>query len=231
MKRILYPLFCLLILSCGSEKQNLTVTGKVAGLKKGTLYLERIQDTTLVVIDSMVVNGEPEFILHAKIEQPEVLYLSLNSNSEESPRISFFASEGNMTINTTLKRFFHDAKIEGSEQQSLLNTYYTNKKKYSDKNLELIKAEFEAQNDSVKLDSIQNVSDRLLKSRYLYAINYAMNNKESEVAPYIGLSEVYDANIKYLDTLFNVLPKNIASSKYGKQLSEFIAERKATDKN
>ena len=47
-----------------------------------------------------------------------------------------------------------------------------------------------------------------------------MNNKDSEVAPYIALSEVFDANIKYLDTLYNVLPKDIALSKYGKELSE-----------
>lgn len=231
MKRILYTLICLLILSCGNETPNLTITGKVIGLKKGTLYLERIQDTSVVVIDSMVVNGEPEFMLNAKINEPEVLYLSLNSNSEEFPRISFFADEGTTTIQTTLKRFYHDAKIEGSEQQKLLSDYYTNKKKYSDRNLELIKAEFEAQNDSVKLDSIRKVSGSLLKSRYLYAINYAMNNKESEVAPYIALSEVSNANIKYLDTLYNVLPKHIASSKYGKQLSEFIIERKTEDNN
>lgn len=230
MKHILYSIFCLLIFSCGNETPNLIVTGNVNGLKKGTLYLERIQDTTLVVIDSMVINGEPEFILNAKIEEPEVLHLSLNSNSEEFPRISFFADEGTTTIQTTLKRFYHDAKISGSEQQSLLNTYYTNKKKYSDKNLELIKAEFEAQNDSVKLDSVRKASSSLLKSRYLYAINYAMNNKESEVAPYIALTEVSDANIKYLDTLYNVLPNKISSSKYGKELSEFIAKRK-TDNN
>jgi len=231
MKRILYPLICILILSCGKEEPNLTVTGKITGLKKGTLYLERIQDTTLIVIDSMVVNGEPEFLLKAKIDEPEVLHISLNSNSEEFPRIAFFADEGITTINTTLKRFYHDAKIDGSKQQKLLNDYYTNKKKYSDKNLELIKAEFEAQNDAAKLDSIRKVSSNLLKSRYLYAVNFAMNNKDSEVAPYIALTEVYDANIKYLDTLYNVLEDNIALSKYGKQLSEFIAERKIKDNN
>ena len=122
MKRILYSLICLLILSCGNETPNLTVTGKVIGLKKGTLYLEQIQDTTLVVIDSMVINGDPEFVLNAKINEPEVLHLSLNSNSEEFPRISFFADEGTTTIQTTLKRFYHNAKISGSKQQDLLNT-------------------------------------------------------------------------------------------------------------
>ena len=226
MKRILCGLICMLILACSGKEPNVIVTGKVVGLKKGTLYLEQIQDTTLVVIDSMLINGEPDFALQAFLDEPEVLHLSLNSQSDEFPRVSFFASEGTTTINTTLKRFFHDAKIEGSEQQRLLNEYYANKRKFNDQNLELIKAEFEAKDDSIKLDSIKQVSDNLVKRKYLYAVNYAMNNKESEVAPYLALSEIYDANLTYLDTLYSVLPKHIADSKYGKQLSEFISDRK-----
>ena len=226
MKRIFLVLIVLLVFSCEKEESNLIVTGQVRGLKKGTLYLERLKDTTLVVIDSMIINGEPEFVLHAKIDEPEVLHLSLNSNTDETPRVTFFADKGTININTSLKRFFHDAKIEGSEQQKLLNAFNINMRKFSDKNLELLKEEFDFREDSIKVDSIRRVSDNLLKRKYLYVINYALNNKESEIAPYLALSEVYDANIKYLDTLYNSFPENIAKSKYGIQLADFIKERK-----
>ena len=69
------------------------------------------------------------------------------------------------------------------------------------------------------------------KRKYLYTVNFALNNKDSEVAPYIALSEIYDANINLLDTINKVLTPEIKASKYGKKLEEFIAERKAEETN
>ena len=69
-------------------------------------------------------------------------------------------------------------------------------------------------------------ADNLLKRKYLYAINFAINNKDNEVAPYIALAEIYDANIKYLDTIYNSLTPDIAKSKYGIELEAFIKQRK-----
>ena len=226
MKRVLGLVFIILLAACSKEDPNFVVSGKVNGLKKGSLYLERLVDTSLVVVDSMIINGDPEFILQAYLTEPEVLYLTLNANNEERPSISFFASEGTTSIHTTLKRFFHDAKIEGSEQQVMLEEYQKMMNQFNDKNLDLIKAEFENQNDSLKLDSIRGLSEQLLKSKYLYTVNYAMNNKDSEVAPYLAVSEIFDANITYLDTLYSVLPVNIANSKYGIQLKDLIQTRK-----
>lgn len=226
MKRILGLLCLLMLIGCSNEQPNLIVSGKVNGLKKGSLYLERLVDTSLIVIDSMVINGDPEFILQAYLEEPEVLYLTLNANNEERPNIAFFASEGTTTIHTTLKRFYHDAKIEGSEQQKMLEEYQGMIKQFNDRNLDLIKAEFDYQNDSLKLDSIRALSEQLIKSKYLYTVNFAMNNKESEVAPYLAVSQVFDANVTYLDTLYNVLPNDIANSRYGIQLKDLIQARK-----
>ena len=53
------------------------LTGTVDGLRKGTLYLQKIQDSTLVNIDSVVVNGNPEFQFKTEIESPEIYYLYL----------------------------------------------------------------------------------------------------------------------------------------------------------
>jgi len=72
-------------------------------------------------------------------------------------------------------------------------------------------------------------SDNLIKRKYLFAINFALTNKDKEIAPYIALSEVYDANIKYLDTINNALTPKVAKSKYGKMLSEYIAKRKKAE--
>jgi hypothetical protein len=60
----------------------------------------------------------------------------------------------------------------------------------------------------------------------LYATNFAINNKNFEVAPYIALSEIYDINIKYLDTIQKSMSPKVAKSLYGKKLTEYIASIK-----
>ena len=39
----------------------MVVKGSVEGLRKGTLFLQKIQDTMLINIDSTVVQGTPKF--------------------------------------------------------------------------------------------------------------------------------------------------------------------------
>ena len=53
-----------------------------------------------------------------------------------------------------------------------------------------------------------------------------MNNSDYEIAPYLVLSEAYDANIKYLDTVYHGLSPRVKDSKYGKELEAYIKVRK-----
>jgi len=228
MKKALYIFSLFVIFSCGGIDSNLIVKGNIKGLKKGTLYLQKLNDTVLVTLDSLQIIGELPFELHANLEEPEVLYLTLDKNSANTHRISFFANKGITEVNSTLKRFAFDAKIKGSVQQEKFEEYYSIISKFNNQRLELIKAQFEAQkseNDSV-IKSVISKAKNTIKRKYLYTVNFALNNKNSEVAPYVALAEIYDANIKYLDTIYNALPENIASSKYGLQLNTLIKKRK-----
>lgn len=232
MKKTFLLLTLILIASCNKTEPNLTVTGSIKGLKKGTLYLQQLQDTVLIVKDSVIYNGNKNYALVSDLEAPEMLFLTLDKNTgDDIPRISFFAVPGNIEINTTLKQFELDAKIKGSPLQVKLEEFKEVSSKFNDQNLELIKAKFDAQKsgDSMKILKANNDSNNLLKRKYLYAINFALNNKETEIAPYIALSEVYNANIKYLDTIYNALPTNIANSKYGKELDTYIQKRKTEE--
>ena len=77
-----------------------------------------------------------------------------------------------------------------------------------------------------QLDSIAEASDLLLKRRYLYTANFALNNAKKEIGPYLALSEIPDANVKYLDTIAKAMTPEVAKSKYGKMLRDYIVERK-----
>lgn len=231
MKNIVFLLIILIVSSCAKTEPDLIVKGNIKGLKKGTIYLSKVLDSTYQVLDSMIINGTSNFELKSSLDEPEVLFLSLDAKSTKENYISFFGNKGVTEINTTLKRFAFDYTVNGSEQQSKLDEYNKIAKKFNNKRLELIKQQYDAlvEGDSIKADSIVTETEQTIKRKYLYTINFAINNKESEVAPYLALSEIYDANITYLDTIYKVLPENIVNSKYGKSLELFIKERKEAE--
>ena len=228
MKRALILLSLLLIFSCAEKEPDLIVTGTIKGLKKGTLYLQKFRDTALVTIDSLNINGEQPFEFYNDLEEPEVLFLTLDKKSNNTHRLSFFANKGITEINTSLKRFAYDAEIKGSKQQESYKEYYSIISKFNNQQLELIKSRFEAQksaNDSL-IEAANSDLDNLIKRKYLYTVNFALNNVDSEVSPYVAIAEIYDANLKYLDTIYNSLEKDIAKSKYGIELEKHIIKRK-----
>lgn len=215
-------------MSCSQASKTTTVSGTVKGLQKGTLYLQKVADKGFVTLDSLVMNSATDFELGCDLEEAEMLFLSL-SKDLNAKRISFFADKGLTKINTTLKRFKYDAQIDGGIQQELLETYYKNIGRFKDQKLELIEQQLNAQKDKktkLAADLLIKI-DNTTKRSYLYTINFALNNKESEVAPFVAVSEIYDANIKYLDTINNVLPPKIANSKYGIILEAYIKTRKS----
>ena len=212
------------MISCKNAPiQNTTVNGVVKGLQKGTLYLQKIQDTSYITLDSILIIGEKEFQLTCNLQEPEMLYLG-RSESLNAERIPFFAHIGSTTINTTLKRFKFDAKIYGGPQQEIMEDYNANIKRFKNRDLELLEDLLNAQriNDTAKMEQTKLQRATNLKRQYLFSINYAVNNKSSEIAPYIALADLYDTKKSYLDTIYNRLTPEIASSKYGLILEDFI---------
>ena len=233
MKKILFACVIILVTSCSKERNDLTVKTSISGLKKGIVYLKKIKDSTLITVDSIIINGKSEFELFSKIESPEVFFLHLDKNSSENDRIAFFADKGLTEIKTSLKNFVFDAKINGSPQQKKWEEYQVMRSRFNDANLDLIKENFEAQRngDTIKKDSIDKVYNNLLKRKYLYTVNFALNNRDSEVAPYLALTEIYDARLKFLDTINNALSKKVKESKYGLELQNFLDKIKKEEIN
>ncbi|WP_299163956.1 DUF4369 domain-containing protein [uncultured Eudoraea sp.] len=233
MRNVIITLISLAILtSCGTKdtENTMTVTGKVKGLKKGTLYLQHIPDTSLVVIDSLKVEGDGNFTFKTELDSPEIFYLYLNKkdNNDVNDRITFFGEPGTITINTNWNTFDTKAKIEGSESHKKLEEYRKVMSRFNTTNLEIMRAVYdpETPKDSLTQDSIQKASDRNLRRGYLFALNFALNNKESHIAPYIALKEVPDANKIYLDSINNSLSPEVANGKYGRALQEYLEEEK-----
>ena len=107
-----------------------------------------------------------------------MLYLG-RSESLDTERITFFAHIGTTTINTSLKRFKFDAKINGGPQQKILEDYNANIKRFKNLDLELLEALLNAQrlNDTAKAEQKKAQRATNLKRQYLFSINFAVNNK------------------------------------------------------
>ena len=71
MKKIFLAVIALITLIACDKKEtvegaNVHITGNVEGLSQGKLYLQKIEDTTLVIIDSIQINGDSKFESHIK---------------------------------------------------------------------------------------------------------------------------------------------------------------------
>ncbi|MBT8296936.1 MAG: DUF4369 domain-containing protein [Maribacter sp.] len=232
MKNIFFLSFiAILFISCSEDTTNtMFVSGNVKGLKKGTLYLQHVPDSTLVSIDSLEIAGNGDFSFKTELESPEIFYLYLNKmdNNEINDRITFFGEPGNITINTSWNTFDTNAKIEGSATQKKLEEYRKTMTRFNKRSIELMQSVTNSESplDSLQVDSIQKLSDKNIQRGYVFAISFALNNKDSYIAPYIALTEVSDANVKYLDSINNALTPSVANSKYGKALDNFLELKK-----
>ncbi|MFM7017392.1 DUF4369 domain-containing protein [Flavobacterium sp.] len=220
------------LFSCSEKKtdKNLHITGNIKGFKKGTLYIQRIVDTSLVAIDTIKIDGDSHFTSDLKIDSPEMLYLFIDrgvTNSVDT-NLPFFVEPGTINIDTSLDFFTADAKISGSKNQELYDEYKKVVSRYVDQNLELIQKRFTAykNNNTAELAKIQEEQDAILKRKYLYTTNFAVNHSDYEVAPYLAVAEIYDINLKFLDTIQKSMTPKVAKSLYGKKLDKLIIERK-----
>ncbi|MFP9115551.1 DUF4369 domain-containing protein [Flavobacterium sp. RHBU_3] len=234
MKKILAVVAALtLFTACKKEDHgdtNVHITGNIKGFKQGRLFIKKYNDSTLVTIDTINVDGDSKFESHLKMDSPDMLYLVIDRGTTESidDNLMFFAEPGNVTIDTKLDYFYAQAKIKAGPNQDKFAEYEKTIRRYTDMNLELVAKNMEAtkQGNATRLDSISKAMDSNTKRRYLFTANYALNNGKYEVAPYIVLKEIPDINLKYLDTISKSMTPKVAASKYGKVLNEYIKERK-----
>lgn len=232
MKKLLLALLSLFIIaSCENKPEtNLQITGVVKGLQKGTLYLKKMGDSTFITLDSMKIDGKSEFESNIDLKSPEMLYLFLDRGETKSgdDNLMFFAEPGKINIATDLEYFYSKAVITGSKNNELFENYKKITSKYNEQQLELTVAKINAlKNKQMDLiASIEEKSSVITKRKYLYAINFAVTNKDYEVAPYIALSEINDATVKYLDTIQKSMSPKVAKSRYGVMLTKYVGEIK-----
>lgn len=231
MKKIVTLLaVSLIIFSCSKERGNMIVKGEIKGLKKGTLYLQKIKDTAIISVDSIQLFGENKFILSDNVASPEMYYITFSGISNDK-KLMFFGEKGEITINDNIEQFGFKPEILGSKNQDVMNKFSETNQRFKLQRLDFIKKDFEARaaKDTIAITKLEAEYKRMVRKRFLFTTNFAISNKDSEAAPYIALSELFDANVYLLDTINNSLTGTIKKSMYGKRLQNFIDDIKSSD--
>ena len=228
MKKALIIISTIIIMGCNSNIDNMSVSGNVDGLMKGTLFLQSQKDTVVVNLDSMYLKGDGNFKLSTYINEPDIFYLYLDKQDGDSLNdiITFFGNKGDIQINTRLNTFDTSFEISGSQNSELLNEYNSIIRKYNMQNLDLLEIFYNAQieNNQTRIDSVNSELENLIRKKYLYTLNFSITNSANEISPYIAVSQIPDANVDLLRKVYDTLPELIKDSKYGKILKEITID-------
>ena len=222
--KLYYILFLLFIIGCVDESQKSTINLDVKGLKKGTLVLKKLSDSSFVKLDSFIVSSGDKINLSVLLDEPEMLFIDLKLNEgSDIKTLNFFAEKSKMDIVTNLENFGYELIVKGSKNDSIYRNYISLNKKFNDQKLDLFKRSFE-KSKSNDLDSLKIIEDLVVninKRQFLHNANFAVRNSEFELSPYIALTDLYESK-KILDTVYKSLSARIKNSKYAKQLKSII---------
>ena len=220
----------LIIFACSKKEGNMIVEGQIKGLKKGTLYLQKMRDTTLVSVDSVKLLGTDTFRLTDQVDSPVMYYLTFDGNTTDK-RILFFGEEGVITINDHVDKFGINPTITGSKNQEVMDKFNVINRQFQTERLEFIKKDFEAKksNNEELIQKVEEDYKRLVRRRVLYTTNFAINNADFEAAPYIAITEMYDATFQMLDTVNKSLTPKVKKSVYGKSLQNYLNQIKKSE--
>ncbi len=229
MKQFLLSLSAIVFLvSCSSNTKNTEVTIIVDGLKKGTVYLQKITESGLVKLDSKESNGNEKLTLSLNLEHPELLYAYLDKfdGSSFNDRLAFFAEPGEIQISTTLNNFENAAVVSAGVEHEEFKKLQQMLSRFTKKDFELMQlAQTDRITDERFVDSIVNQSNSNNIKRYQFIANYALTNPNKYVSAYLITSEGEELNPRWKDSIFNSFSDAIKKSKYGQLLNSQLAQQ------
>ena len=224
MKYLLVLFFFVFSCTKIDNENHFSLSLEIEGLKKGIIYLEKISDSSIVVIDSVLYNGNNSIQFQGKIDEPEIMIISLTFENETDPkRFPFFMEKSNIILKTRLKDFGFKVDSKGSKNDSIYRQYLEINKKFNNEKLDLISMSLGFQKSGNK-DSISFYDSKLEsvnKRQFLHNANFAMRYSNYEIAPYIAITDLRESSA-ILDTIYKSLGNGIKNSKYALELKTLI---------
>lgn len=208
----------LFLASCNSADQY-KLTGKVAGMTEGKVYLSKPQDSKLVKIDSTVI-GENGFSFEGTVESPEMYYIELEG---QKGAIQLFLENSVISVDANLENL-REAKVVGSTNQDIMLAFGESQKDVQEKQQSMYQEyqkAMQAKNQTAA-DSIRGEFDKSEEVKTAANMEFVKANANTVAAGFIAQRMSGQMEIKEMEDLYNLLGEAAKESSYGVKINEKI---------
>ena len=198
----------------------------------GVVSLGSEQPGPLWVIDGVRTSRPPSSVRSIADQIREVNVLKYSEASKYGSQGAAGVIEVNTILSSnSLGSYKRSFEVRGKKNIELMEEFKIFEKQFMSKRDELNDKRkiFIEINDVERLDSIQKLLEVLQYKSYLYTANFAINNSDSEIAPYLGVKKIADAKIKILEAIEEKLTEKVKKSRYGKIFLELVENRRKKD--
>ena len=198
----------------------------------GVVTLGSEQPGPLWVIDGVRMGAPPSSVRGLADQIREVNVLKYSKTAKYGTQGAAGVIEVNTILNSNvLGNYKSSFEVKGKKNIELMEKFKIFEKQFISKRDELDDKRkiFIEINDVERVDSIQNLLDVLQYKSYLFTANFAINNSDSEIAPYLAVKKIADAKIEILVTIEEKLTEKVKKSKYGKIFLELVENRREKD--
>ena len=221
MKKYVLFLFAVVLglTACNQNKSFKVNVGLTNGNEK-TVYLQKYVDNVPVTIDSAVI-ADDQAVLTAPVDDPQLLYaLKVKGKRGSMP---FFADNKDVTFVGDMNNP-QAVEIIASETQAELDAYNDQLKAFDTqiRDLYAVMQQAFADNDSIKMDSLNKVGTALMEQQDSFRDDYIKAHPDSFVTHYIldGVKQDYP-----IDQLKEMVGTFTTESIYRDHLNDYIAKQ------
>lgn len=225
MKKFLFPLAAIVlsIVACNSTTQY-TINGTVEGTQEWNVYLVKYSGRTADTLAQAPIKAG-KFSIQGKVENTTNAYLIVEGKRGGTP-ILVENTKFTATLNPEDNSL---SKVEGTENQKILNEYLVISNELRKQQSELYKAYSAAmqEKNEEKANEIRAEFDKADSISSVKEAELIKAHSDSYVAPYILAGKMYNLDLKELQEKYNALGANAKASEYGKKIAERIEKLEA----
>jgi len=216
----------LAVASCGMAKDEFSIKGSIAGVDKGKVYLQKIENGQPKNVDSVdIANGK--FSFKGKMAMPDIRLLRLN---EKEYFAQFFLDNASITIKAN-KDSIRNTKVTGSPTQDIFQIYINEMEKLNKEVMALQGKYQNAMSTGNTNDAEKTKIDyqAMIDNNKIFTKNFVKEHANSVVSPYITLLQLASQlDGAELESIVSKFAPEISTSEYVVKLKEIIESQKKT---
>ncbi|MGQ8335946.1 redoxin domain-containing protein [Sunxiuqinia sp. A32] len=222
MKNFNLLVIVLLVLAGCNKPASYKISGSIAGLDSGAVYLVKAEAGKPVAVDTSEIT-DGKFLFEGQISIPELHYLRIN---ERDYFAQFFLENEKIEILAN-KDSLRSTKVSGSPQTDVFNVYIDELNLLNEKARELQKAYSDAMSKGNQdaMDRARIEFEASSENMQVFAKNFVREHSGTVVAPFITLTQL-SQKLDYddLKELVDLFPAELESSVYTMELNRMVEE-------